>query len=169
MRSEYAIVLYFDDKTNAILQDLIDKIAEATGNSYMTDNRIPPHITIGDLFGEQKPDISKLAKEIKSAEITFDSIGCFEPYVFYIAPKMNGYLKSCNITSDEYIKASGHEENELYSPDNWQPHITLATKLNSEQLQRAFSLTVPTAFVGRTEEIALVKCNPYREIDRYFL
>lgn len=89
MRSEYAIVLYSDEKTNAMLQDLIDKIAEAIGNSYMIDNRIPPH-------------------------------------------------------------------------------ITLATKPDPEQLQTAFSLTVPNAFVGRTEKIAPVKCNPYRETDCYF-
>lgn len=169
MRSEYAIVLYFDDRTNARIQNMIDKIAEATGNSYMTDNRIPPHITVGDLFAEEKPDISNLAEIIKGGEIRFDGLGCFEPYVFYIEPEISDYLKSCNTALDEYISDTEHEENKLYSPSNWQPHITLATKLDPEQLKRAFSLIELTPFTGRAEKLALAKCDPYREIECYSL
>jgi hypothetical protein len=43
---EYAIVLYFDEKTEEIINSLIKKIADKTGNKYMVDNKIPPHITI---------------------------------------------------------------------------------------------------------------------------
>lgn len=169
MRSEYAIVLYFDDRTNAILQNMIDEIAKVTGNGYMIDNRIPPHITVGDLFAEEEPDISDLAEKIKGGEIAFSGCGCFEPYVFYIVPEMSGYLKGCNIASSEHIKNTEYEENRLYSPNNWKPHITLATKLDPEQLNKAFSLIDPIPFSGRTERIALVRCNPYREKKCYFL
>lgn len=48
----YLITAYFDDKTNAMLQHHIDTIAEATGNTYMTDNHVPPHITLAKRLDE---------------------------------------------------------------------------------------------------------------------
>ena len=43
-------ILCFDDHTNTIFQNMIDKIAMETGNHYMINNQIPPHVTIGAFF-----------------------------------------------------------------------------------------------------------------------
>ena len=43
----YLISVYFDDKTNRILQRYIDRIAEETGNRFMTEHNVPPHVTLG--------------------------------------------------------------------------------------------------------------------------
>ena len=42
----YFISLYFDRKTNERIQRYIDKAAEMSGNRFMTENRVPPHITV---------------------------------------------------------------------------------------------------------------------------
>lgn len=167
MKTEYAVVLYFDDQTNAIFYNMINKIAEITGNYYMVNNQIPPHITIGDFFTEDEPDISKFKEKMQSGEIVFNDLGSFDPCVFYAAPAINDYLRNCNKIFYEWSKSLGYEENKLYAYNNWIPHLTIATKLNSEQLQKAFSVANFTPFSGRTEKIALVKCNPYKEIDCY--
>lgn len=41
----YLISIYFDKQTNKTLQWYIDKIAEKTGNHFMIENRVPPHMT----------------------------------------------------------------------------------------------------------------------------
>ena len=45
----YLISAYFDDTANRILQGYIDKIAAATGNTFMTQNHVPPHMTISSI------------------------------------------------------------------------------------------------------------------------
>ena len=42
----YLVSVYFDDKSNKIISDYINKIAQKTGNTFMTDNHVPPHLTI---------------------------------------------------------------------------------------------------------------------------
>lgn len=42
----YLISIYFDEATNKTIQNLIKQIARNTGNTYMLDRDVPPHITI---------------------------------------------------------------------------------------------------------------------------
>lgn len=44
--SVYHISVYFDEKTTAHMQEFIEKVAQATGNHYMTEAKVPPHITL---------------------------------------------------------------------------------------------------------------------------
>ena len=50
----YFISLHFAPKTNKIIPDAVDSIAQITGNRYTTENRIPPHMTIGAFRGTKK-------------------------------------------------------------------------------------------------------------------
>lgn len=169
MKSEYAIILYFDDHTNTIFQNMIDKIAVETGNYYMINNQIPPHVTIGAFFAEKEPKLSEFTEKINVGEIAFNDLGSFEPYVLFVAPEKNDYLRNCNIILSARFNDLGYEEDQLYTIDNWIPHLTLATKLNAEQIEKARSFANFTPFSGQVEKIALVKCNPFREIDCYGL
>ena len=45
----YLISVYFDEKTNNILQKYIDKVALETGNLFMEDKHVPPHMTISSI------------------------------------------------------------------------------------------------------------------------
>ena len=42
----YLVSLYFDEKTNKNIQNLIDKVAGKTGNDFMIAGKVPPHITV---------------------------------------------------------------------------------------------------------------------------
>ena len=42
----YLVSVYFDDKANRVLQRYIDQVAERTGNAFMTEKNVPPHMTI---------------------------------------------------------------------------------------------------------------------------
>jgi len=54
---EYAIVLYFDEDTEAKLNNLMEELACDKTNTYMIDNKIPPHITLS-LFSSS--DIARI-------------------------------------------------------------------------------------------------------------
>ena len=49
VKAMYLISVYFDDKTNRILQRYINQIAERTGNAFMTEKNVPPHMTISSI------------------------------------------------------------------------------------------------------------------------
>ena len=54
----YLISAYFDDYTNKILSRYIEKIADFTGNKFMTDNHVPPHITRGKKLTKEQMQIA---------------------------------------------------------------------------------------------------------------
>lgn len=45
----YLISVYFADKANRIMQRYINQIAERTGNTFMTEKNVPPHMTISSI------------------------------------------------------------------------------------------------------------------------
>jgi phosphoribulokinase len=45
----YLLSVYFDESTNRRLQRYIDLISEKTGNRFMTEHSVPPHMTISSI------------------------------------------------------------------------------------------------------------------------
>ena len=68
----YLISVYFDEKTNSILQRYINQISEKTGNRFMTDNNVPPHMTISSIEARSVdvlvPAFEELRGNIKAGE-----------------------------------------------------------------------------------------------------
>ena len=151
----YLISAYFDEHVTKGLQRLIDNIAKETGNTYMIENNVPPHLTISS-FETRKPDnlkeeFMKLNK-IGAGEINIFSIGQFLPYVMYATPARE----------DVTI-------NRCYKPYNWFPHITLGKKLEKEQMIMAIRV-LQTHFVpikGKIVRVGLSQTNPHKDIIQF--
>ena len=64
----YLISVYFDDHANKILQRYIDEVVKATGNTFMIDHKVPPHITISSIEAKSvdvlKPAFESLAEKL---------------------------------------------------------------------------------------------------------
>lgn len=45
----YLISVYFDEHTNKRINRYMNRIAEQTGNTFMTENNVPPHLTISSV------------------------------------------------------------------------------------------------------------------------
>ena len=45
----YLISAYFDEKAQKTMERYMRRIAEKSGNSFMTDNHVPPHLTISSV------------------------------------------------------------------------------------------------------------------------
>ena len=170
----YLISVYFDDKANRILQRYIDQIAERTGNAFMTEKNVPPHMTISSIEARSVevliPAFESLHGKLPGGEIQFASVGQLLPYVFYTTPVMNAYLLGL---SRQVFKAfcdiPETSISRYYQPFSWLPHVTLGKTLTQEQMQTAFSVMqdqfVP--FTAQVTEIGLAKVNPHEDVARF--
>ena len=167
----YLISLYFDDKTNKRIQGYIDDIAKKTGNTFMTDDNVPPHITISAFETNDESKAIDILKnnivKLESENILFVSVGVFLPYVIYITPVLNEYLYTLSFELYENIKNIANVKiRSNYTPFNWFPHITVGKKLSNEEMKIAFNVMQNQfgVFEGKITKIGLAKTNPYQNI-----
>ena len=174
----YAVSLHFTPDVNDIITSAVKSIAEVTGNSFIIENKIPPHVTIG-AFHATKADEAKLIQMVedftktqKAGTVQFTKIGNFNGKVLFLKPEKDGFLVQINeelhsILLPEFKKA----ENGYYLPEIWFPHTTLATRLNQSQFEKAAKITETIKLPLETEikEIAVYQCSPFAELNRYKL
>lgn len=141
----YLISAYFDEKADKIIERYICQIAEKMGNTFMTDNHVPPHLTGFSVESRSGalliPFVEKLHKYLSQGVIEVVSVGMLLPYVMYLTPILNAYLQ--NLSQQIFASVSGISEvsvSRFYQPMKWLPHITLEKKLGKEQMQIAFEV-----------------------------
>lgn len=172
----YLISAYFDDKTNRILQGYMKRIAAKTGNSFMMDNHVPPHMTISSIEARSveilRPAFLGLQGQIRQGRIQFVSVGQLLPYVMYATPVLNEYLLDVSGRVYEAVKTIPMTEvSKYYRPLSWLPHVTLAKKLDKGQMLTALEVLwdgfVP--FEATITEMGLSKVNPHEDVERMVL
>ncbi len=167
----YLISLYFDQQTNRKIQNDINKIAEQTGNTFMTDNNVPPHLTISAIEarsgGELIPYMDNLRESLQSGSVQIVSVGALFPYVLYMTPVLNAYLQEMSQTIyNVFCDIPEVSVSRFYQPMQWLPHITLGKKLTKEQMGLAFQIMQErfSPFEGKVVEMGLAKTNPHEDI-----
>ena len=60
----YLISIYFDENTEKILNSHIQHVAKATGNTFMLDNHVPPHITVAAVETKQEDMVISRVEEL---------------------------------------------------------------------------------------------------------
>jgi hypothetical protein len=169
---EYAVTLYFDEISEMNINSLILNIAEKCGNKYMVKNKIPPHITISLFqYDENIEAIEKIIDKnismFNKGDISLASIGIFNPSVLFIMPSMNEYLVESNKKIKEILQTNEKIKiDKYYLKNQWVPHISLAVKLNENELTAGIKTLIKDfkTFDGKINRIAFVKCNPYKDI-----
>lgn len=167
----YAIVLHFDSEATKKINEFIEAVSKRTGNTYMIDTNIPPHITVGCYTAKEDSrilaEVKEIIGEIKSGSIVFDEMKVFEPKVLFLSPKKNAYITGLNerIYEDLFEKFEPGE-NKYYIPENWIPHCALAVRMKENEIKEAMKETekIELPLIARVTEVALAKCNPYKEI-----
>lgn len=169
----YLISAYFDEETNNRIQRYINQIAERTGNTFLTDNHVPPHMTLSAIEARNVellvPCMEGLQGCLHQGNISFVSVGMLLPYVLYMTPVLNEYLQSLSrqvydaIPKDAEITVSKY-----YRPMQWLPHVTLGKKLSKEQMQTAVGILQDgfAPFEGKVTELGLAKVNPHEDVVR---
>ncbi len=161
--STYAISLNFDEATNTYIRSLMASLAQASGNFYMTEHKVPPHLTLG-IFHCQDSDLEKLkelfdsfssnAQSIFDQGLTLDFEGLdnFLDKVIFLKPKKSQALQKLNEELHKkllpYFEAG---DNRNYLPENYFPHIALGVKLTPAQFEKGMKVLTAQG-IGRVSE-----------------
>jgi 2'-5' RNA ligase len=143
-----------------------------SGNKYMLDNDIPPHLTLSLFRHSNIDEIQELIdKNIffwNPINIKLSSIGIFNPNVLFLTPVPNNSIIELNQKTNELLIKSNENINidKNYATNNWVPHIALAVKLNQDELINGIKIITREyePIGGEINRIALAKCNPYKDI-----
>lgn len=170
----YLVSIYFDEKTNNRIQSYINQVAKRSENTFMTENKVPPHLTVSAFETRDEGMILNLferKKEIfQSGELTWCSVGTFFPHVIYVAPVLNAYLQKLSEKIYEILRdAEGIKVHACYRPMQWFPHTTIGKKLSKEEMSAAFQVMQEQfgMFSGKAVRIGLARTNPYEELWEY--
>ena len=169
----YLMSVYFYDESNKIISSYINKIAQKTGNTFMTGNHVPPHLTIMSVETRDEEKLTEVVKKLEryltKGQIQLVSVGVLLPYVMYVTPVLNLYLEDMIEQVHDMVKNIPEVRmSRYYQPMQWLPHLTVGKKLTKEQMREAFSL-MQEHFVPMevsVTEIGLAKTNPHKDIVR---
>ena len=93
----YLVSIYFDEKTTSRMQGYITQVAKRSGNPFMIEKNVPPHLTISAFETRSEDQVISLFEETRdmfqSGEIIWCSVGAFFPNVLYLSPVLNTYLQ----------------------------------------------------------------------------
>lgn len=167
----YMISAYFDPESSRLLSRCILGIAKASGNEFMTENAVPPHLTIA-FFEARSEETAKLIfqhvrENLTPGSIAIPSVGAFFPNVIFAEAVLNAWLlEVCKAVNEELMLHDGVIVNRFYRPFSWIPHITLGKTLDEEQMRAAFSYLQKhfCPITAGVDRFGLAKTNPHREI-----
>ncbi len=174
----YAVSLHFSQKINDIVISTLQAIADETGNRFMIENKIPPHITIGAFHAarEEKAKLLRLVEEFsqeqKAGTVQFKEVGNFNSKVLFLKPEKNLFLSEINnALHTQLLPEFEKAENGYYLPDIWFPHTTLATRLNQSQFSAAKEIAkkISLPLEAAIEELAVYQCSPFLELKKFGL
>ena len=167
----YLVSVYFDDESSKKIQRLINKVGDKSGNKFMIEGKVPPHITIAAFQTKEESKVVEILgdkiKDIKDTIITWASIGIFKSSVIFLAPVLNKDLHDISVCVNKGLSlVDDIAISKFYLPFQWMPHTTIAKKLSREELMIAFQELEKnfTIFSGRITKIGLSSTNPYEDI-----
>lgn len=172
MKMDYAIVVYFDQKADKHISQLMRNICSEGINTYMLDVGIRPHIT---LAGFKESDVEKLltflkeyAKGTSVFDVKFLSLGIFpsDMSVIFLAPLVEGELIRLHKDFNSKLEKVATDFEPYYLPGEWVPHCTLAARMPKEELLKALEVTAANfkPLVASITQIGLVQGSPIKEI-----
>lgn len=167
----YLISIYFDEKTDRKIRSLIQHVAQKTGNHFMEEHHVPPHITVSAIETKREQEVlaclERVAQNLQAEEIQWVSTGAFLPQVMYIEPVLNAYLHQLSeMLFQELSQIPETIVTSYYRPFGWLPHCTIGKQLSKEQMQQAFAVLQNkfTPFTGTVVKLGIAKTNPHRDI-----
>ena len=152
-------------------------IAAATGNNYMLDNSVPPHLSLGlfhaeeEKAGEMLKLFEQFAESLKTEgrtlSLNFDGPDNFADKVIFLSVSRDEPLMKLNRDLHQlFLPHFEAGDNRNYLPENWVPHIALAVKLGGTQFEKGFDVAknFPLPKSAKISSSTLARCNPYNEI-----
>ncbi len=137
---QYAIELYYDKETEAQLQALSQKVADAKLSTKFLEWKTRPHLTLACLndVDEEKciEQLKKFAQTHTQMPAYIGSVGMFnDTRTIFASPMMNDAMYQFQRELHECLQDFDTTGYEWYCPGRWVPHCTLAlTKDDAEDV-----------------------------------
>jgi len=169
---DYAVLLHFDEQTEARLQADVERLVASGINPTYRDMNFRPHLTIAEF---STPDISPVhrllalsARKWQSFPIRLASVGLFpvEPGVLFYAPIVDETLLTVHRELNQALTAYCDEFSPLYQEENWVAHCTLALELSIEDMQKGIQVLSDgfEPIDAHFSELTVISCCPFRGI-----
>ena len=168
----YLVSIYFDEKTNERVMKYIEQVAKRTGNMFMLDGNVPPHITVAafeskvsevELINVLQPVLAGVCTEL----VQLVAIGTFQTSSIFISAVYSEYLHEiCKSVCEALENVDDTLVRKNYQPFSWFPHVTIGKTMSREQQLAAFEVMQNSfgPFDAEVVKIGLSKTNPYMDI-----
>lgn len=166
---DYAVIVYFDHVSEGNIRRIQSEVSRVTGNTYLSDNRILPHITLTlfskESFQEILEDLASFAPELRDMSVSLSSIGIFNstPAVVNLLPVVSDELIRIHASLTGILSRHISDFNPYYERSNWVPHCAVAVNIAPDELTGAIETTCRlfTPMTCTFSALSLVECNPY--------
>lgn len=159
----FAVELYFDDRTEALIKAIWEKMAEKGVSDRQSKRKARPHVALavfedGDT-GELTYLMRALAREQTPVEARFEMLGtyCSADGVLFLAPVVSPRFFLLHSNTIRLISPLVQGLKETCRPQRFVPHCTIAHGLDKETLSKAVALFSNKALpiVGQFNRIGL--------------
>jgi len=173
----YAIVLYFDERSEYSIQEIWKKISDNGIPNEIHGAGIRPHITLA-IYDELlcQPcdnELARFASKTTHLNISFSHLGIFTnpETVLFLAPTPTRELVNFHSKVHECLSTEARQPWEFYQPGKWVPHCTVALDLDQEQLHEAISLCADLHFPMNLHatQVGAVEFLPMKDLFRFNL
>lgn len=164
MLVSWAIKLFLDSRLDGAVRAIWSSLEDLDLSYQMSASGHRPHLT---LLGMEESNIKSakmclknIAKQSQQFTLRVGAVGVFpqEPATVYLSPTICPELQHLYFYVIDNRKYLGANFSPYYLPDTWTPHITLACRLRSYDVNKVTSLVCAQfkPLVGDAHSIALV-------------
>lgn len=160
----FAVQLYLDPKSEALIQQVWDKLADKGVSDNMAKKGVRPNVGLSAFEDGDPGEISfrlrQLCKEQRAVEARFAHLGtdCKKDGVLFLVPVVSPRFFLLHSTVFKALGDTIHGLKDSCKPNRYMPHLTVAYGLDKETLTKTVALFGDKALpiVGNFERIALV-------------
>jgi 2'-5' RNA ligase len=168
----FAIQLYFDENTEALITSAWKELADTEIAPYMYQSTNRPHFTLAiyqdvDLI-ECEQRLKRFAATKNPLSVALQYLGIFPttPATVFISAPVTIPLLELHAQIHESLHQIATDSHPYYVPGKWIPHCTLALELEPRLITQVLEvgLKIPMPLHGEMTEIGLIEFRPVQDL-----
>jgi 2'-5' RNA ligase len=170
----FAVNIYFDPSTESHIKRYW-KMLDDAGLPNLNQRAFRPHITLCIFDQIDCEDcecyINEISSEFILHSVTLDHLGIFNvgEKVLFLGPTPNRRLLTMQGEVFETLSGFASKPWELYHPNAWVPHCTLANDLDEDSLIKALEIAIKIELPIQAEisQIGIIEFDPIQTIFQF--
>ncbi len=168
----FAVHLFFDANTEAVIKSAWKQLADTETAPYMYRSANRPHLTLAIY---QYLDLTESERQLKSfaaarnpLQVDFPYLGIFptDQATVFLGPTVTVPLLELHGQLHETLCSAGTDSHAYYLPGNWVPHCALALELEprliTQVLEIGLQMSLPLH--GEITEIGVIEFRPVKHL-----